>query len=78
MSAVDERSQDYRREAELYRQAAEDALQQLDWCIGYFHGTNKNAIARALSKNRSYIRRHLMGRREQQTPTEADEASHRE
>ena len=26
-------------EVERYRQASEDALQQLDWCIGYLHGS---------------------------------------
>ncbi len=29
---------------ERYRQAAEDALQQLDWCIGYLHGIHKTPI----------------------------------
>jgi hypothetical protein len=26
------------KEVERYRTAAEEALQQLDWCIGYFAG----------------------------------------
>ena len=43
-----------------YRRAAEDALQQLDWTIGYLHGIKKTEISRALAQNRSYIRRHLM------------------
>jgi hypothetical protein len=33
-----------------YRQASENALSQLDWCIGYMHGCGKRgvgAIARA-------------------------------
>jgi hypothetical protein len=58
-----------RNEAERYRRAAEDALQQLDWCIGYLHGCNKKAIAASLSKNRSYIRRHLLNRDEVTDPT---------
>ena len=28
-------------EADRYRKAAEDALQQLDWAIGYLHGIRK-------------------------------------
>jgi len=58
-----------RNEAEHYRRAAEDALQQLDWCIGYLHGSNKGRIAAALSKNRSYIRRELLKRDEVPDPT---------
>jgi hypothetical protein len=58
-----------RNEAERYRRAAEDALQQLDWCIGYLHGSNKASIATALSKNRSYIRKELLNRGEISDPT---------
>jgi hypothetical protein len=58
-----------RNEAERYRRAAEDALQQLDWCIGYLHGSNKGRIAAALSKNRSYIRKELLNRDEVADPT---------
>ncbi len=36
-------------EVERYRQAAEDALQQLDWCIGYLHGIRKVDVSRALA-----------------------------
>jgi hypothetical protein len=57
-------------EAERYRRAAEDALQQLDWAIGYLHGIRKTDISRALAKNRSYIRRHLMGEAEEALPTQ--------
>jgi len=56
-------------EARRYRQAAEDALQQLDWCIGYLHGMRKTGISQQLSKNRSYIRRQLMDREEQPLPS---------
>ena len=58
-----------RNETERYRQAAEDALQQLDWCIGYLHGIRKVKISRALAKNRSHIRTQLMRRDEQPLPT---------
>jgi hypothetical protein len=55
-------------EMERYRRAAEDALQQLDWCIGYLHGLRKVEISRALGKNRAYIRTQLLGRTEQPDP----------
>ena len=57
-------------EADRYRKAAEDALQQLDWAIGYLHGIRKTEISRALAKNRSYIRTQLMDRSEQPVPTQ--------
>ena len=57
-------------QAEKYRQAAEDALQQLDWCIGYLHGIRKGAISRQLARNRSYIRQHLMERPAEAVPSE--------
>jgi hypothetical protein len=56
------------QEADRYRKAAEDALQQLDWAIGYLHGIRKVEISKALAKNRSYIRQELMGRSEQAMP----------
>ena len=55
-------------ELERYRRAAEDALQQLDWCIGYLHGIHKKSEARALARNRSYIRRSLLHQAEEPTP----------
>jgi hypothetical protein len=61
------------REVERYRQAAEDALQQLDWCIGYLHGIRKLDVSRALAKNRSYIRQQLMKREEEPLPAQQTE-----
>jgi hypothetical protein len=58
-------------ELERYRRAAEDALQQLDWCIGYLHGIRKLDISKALAKNRSQIRSQLLERSEQPMPAEA-------
>jgi hypothetical protein len=46
-------------EADRYRQAADDALEQLDWAIGYLHGIRKVAISRALARNRTVIRQRL-------------------
>jgi hypothetical protein len=58
------------QEADRYRKAAEDALQQLDWAIGYLHGIRKTEISKALAKNRSYIRTQLLDRSEQPVPTQ--------
>ena len=55
-------------EVERYRRAAEDALQQLDWCIGYLHGIRKTQISRTLSRNRNYIREQLMNRPSEELP----------
>ena len=62
-------------EVERYRRASEDALQQLDWCIGYLHGSGKKGIARSLSKNRAYIRTHLLKRSEQPVPSQETDES---
>jgi hypothetical protein len=61
-----DRNQD---DTERYRRAAEDALQQLDWCIGYLHGIKKTRLSRALARNRSFIRTQLMDRSEQPVPS---------
>jgi hypothetical protein len=70
MAERDDRDQDRAEELERYRQAAEDALQQLDWCIGYLHGIRKVGISRALAKNRAYIRTQLLGRSEEPVPSQ--------
>jgi hypothetical protein len=57
-------------EADRYRRAAEDALQQLDWAIGYLHGIRKTEISKSLAKNRSYIRTELMKQPDEQLPTQ--------
>jgi hypothetical protein len=46
-------------EVERYRHAAEDTLDQLDWCIGYLYRIRKAEIARVLERNRSTIRRQM-------------------
>jgi hypothetical protein len=78
MARGDEDNQERRRrdrdgEVERYRQAAEDALQQLDWCIGYLHGIRKLDVSRALAKNRSYIRSQLLKREEEPLPAQQTE-----
>jgi hypothetical protein len=55
--------------AERYRQAAEDALQQLDWCIGYLHGIRKSELSARLAQNRNYIKRHVMRKPSQPLPS---------
>ena len=66
----DKKFQDHpkEKEADRYRKAAEDALQQLDWAIGYLHGIRKTEISKALAKNRSHIREQLMDRDSQPLP----------
>ena len=58
------------RDAERYRVAAESALQQLDWTIGYLHGIHKTRVSRALAQNRSYIQRTLMRKPDVTDPSE--------
>jgi hypothetical protein len=67
--------EDRAHEVERYRRAAEDALQQLDWCIGYLHGIRKVDVSRALARNRSYIRSRLMEREEQPLPAQRTKQS---
>ena len=62
-------SDDQADEMERYRRAAEDALQQLDWCIGYLHGIKKVKISQALARNRGVIRSGLMQRPEEPLPS---------
>jgi hypothetical protein len=68
--ATQQQVDDKQEEADRYRRAAEDALQQLDWAIGYLHGIKKTDISKSLAKNRSYIRTQLMNRSEEQLPTQ--------
>jgi hypothetical protein len=44
-----------------YRHAAEEALHQLDWCVNYLYRIRKARIARAIERNRSTIRRRMIG-----------------
>jgi hypothetical protein len=53
------RDGDLDREIERYRQAAEHALDQLEWCIDYLYRLQKPDIARALSRNRSQIMKRI-------------------
>jgi hypothetical protein len=59
-------------EAKRYRQAATEALEMLDWCIGYLVGTHKEKIASQIARNRAHIRRDLMNEPEEPVPTSKD------
>jgi hypothetical protein len=50
-----------REDVERYRRAAEETLNQVDWCISYLYRIRKPDIARALENNRSTIRRRMGG-----------------
>jgi hypothetical protein len=56
-------------EADRYKEAATQALEMLDWCIGYLVGVKKEGIAARLAKNRSYIRQNLMDEPAEPLPT---------
>lgn len=47
-------------EVDRYREAATNALEMIDWCIGYFVGIHKDKIASRLARKRSYIKDNLM------------------
>jgi hypothetical protein len=58
--------------ADRYRQAATDALEMVDWCIGHMVGTHKNSIASGLARNRKYIREQLLHEPAEPVPTSKD------
>lgn len=61
--------------AERYRQAAQDALEQLDWCIGYLHGIRKTRVSAVLARNRRFIRQSLLHEPAEATPTDATDGA---
>jgi hypothetical protein len=46
-------------ESARYRRAAEEGLNQLDWCVNYLHRIGKSSIAQVIERNRSHIRRQM-------------------
>jgi hypothetical protein len=46
-------------DVDRYRQAAEETLDQLDWCVSYLYRIRKDAIAQVIDRNRSLIRRRM-------------------
>jgi hypothetical protein len=59
-------------ETERYRQAATDALEMVDWCIGYLVGSHKEKIASQLAQNRAHIRKQLLHESAEPVPTSKD------
>ena len=55
--------------AERYKQAATEALEMLDWSIGYLVGSRKHDIASQLARNRKHIREDLMREPAEPVPT---------
>jgi hypothetical protein len=52
---------DRAREAKRYREAAELALNQLQWCIEYLYRIQKPTLAKGLKANREQILARLRG-----------------
>jgi hypothetical protein len=53
---------DAKDEADRYRRAAEETLDQLDWCVKYFYKIHKPRIARAIEANERTIRARMRER----------------
>ena len=49
------------REQEIarYRLAAEETLEQLEWCVDYLRRIKKGSIADVVDRNRRHIRREM-------------------
>jgi hypothetical protein len=56
-------------ETERYKQAANDALQLVDWCIGYLEGIHKGSYAAVLARSRATIRTRLLREPEEPVPS---------
>ena len=59
---AENRDDDARRgddEIARYRRAAEETLEQLEWCVQYLHRIHKSRIADVIDKNRRTIRREM-------------------
>jgi hypothetical protein len=54
-SSGDDRARELDREIERYRQAAIDALGQLEWVVGYLREARKTELAKAVDRNRRQI-----------------------
>jgi hypothetical protein len=55
--------------AERYKQAATEALEMIDWSIGFLVGSHKEKIAGQLARNRKHIRENLMREPAEPVPT---------
>jgi hypothetical protein len=52
-----------------YKQAATEALEMIDWSIGFLVGSHKEKIAGQLARNRKHIREDLMREPAESVPT---------
>lgn len=57
---------------ERYKRATTEALELLDWSIGYMVGSRKHDIASQLAQNRKHIREDLMREPAEPVPTTAE------
>jgi hypothetical protein len=57
----DDKARSREQEIARYRRAAEETLEQLEWCVNYLHRIRKDRIAEAINKNRRSIRRRMHG-----------------
>jgi hypothetical protein len=55
MPTIDERAA-AQNDLERYRRAAEETLDQLQWCIDYLHRIGKSRIANVIANNHRIIR----------------------
>ena len=49
------RSRELELEIGRYREAAIQAVNQLQWCVNYLYGMRRSQLARALERNRTQI-----------------------
>jgi hypothetical protein len=56
---TDDDARQREEEVARYRRAAEETLEQLEWCVNYLHRIRKGRIADAIDKNRRHIRRQM-------------------
>jgi hypothetical protein len=52
---ADDRLRDLDRQADRYREAAVQALGQLEWIVGYLQDARKSELAKAVDRNRRQI-----------------------
>ena len=56
-------------QADRYKQAATEALEMLDWSIGYMVGIRKESIAAQFARNRKHVREDLLREPAEPVPT---------
>jgi hypothetical protein len=59
MAEDDEDARRSEDEIARYRVAAEETLEQLEWCVRYLHRIRKTEVAEAINKNRRQIRKQM-------------------